>query len=219
MALTTPDIKIYLYLNDEKTALLLADDTGGYSGVSNPLGYNLPGGMTVNSVTSVVIAVNYTLLSTTVTYTLTVLNGVITAATCTIAAGTPANILSELESTTWPFPDAIPFNITTGYGALVPSMDDMVYTVTYTVIGEQDEESYSYPVVDNYLVDLAACYCAQKALVKENIGTDTDKKGSRAIAYLQSANYSTENGDVEEANNFLTLAKSICKDNCGCGCS
>lgn len=210
-------LKIALFTNDACDALYLADDTGVYTS-TNTTGYNAPN-LTIASVDLVVITV--TILGTTLVYELTVSNGAITSATATLGSGTPLNILSDLSSTVWPFPDAIPFNLTpTAYSTDFPAFEDGVWQVDYNV--QYTGGAQSFTVQELYLNKCATCCCLSKASTSINIH-DVDKLVASLYpnALLTVAGYAADNGNVSQANSFLTKASDICTgaDSCNCGCS
>ena len=211
------DLKIELFTDDECENLYLSDSTGLYSS-DNTGGYNSPN-LAIANVDLVVITV--TILGTTLVYELTVSSGTITAATATLGSGTPVNILSLLESTTWPFPDATPFNLTpTVYSANFPAFEDGVWDVEYNVQYTGGPESYTTD--DLYLNKCATCCCISDAMTSINIHNKEELVGwLYPNALLTVAQYATDNGNVSQANSFLTKASDICSgaSDCGCGCS
>lgn len=208
-------LKIALFTSDACDALYLADDTNLYNASSNPTGYNAPN-LAIVDIDLVVITV--TILGTTLVYELTVSNGTITAATATLGSGTPVNILADLSSTVWPFPDATPFDLTpTTYSTDFPAFEDGVWQVEYNV--QYTGGSQSFTTEELYLNKCATCCCISKAMTSINI----HDKGKLVEwlypnALLTVAGYAADNGNVSQANSFLTKASDICTGASDCGC-
>lgn len=222
MALNSPDIKTELLLNDARNSLFLEDTTGLYS-PDNLLGYNLPGGLTVSSVTLVKITLNYTQLSTTLVYIFTIDTGVITACTVSFASGVPISIISTIPSTIWPFTSANRFELTTQYNNsyTLPSLDDMVYELSYEVEGTYLAQTYDYLNEIQELMDVATVCCLNKASIKMNINDVTgEEKVLKAYGYLITAHSANEDLNTDKANIYINKAKAICDiTGCGCGCN
>lgn len=212
------ELKIALYTNDECDELLLEDETDLYSS-DNTGGYGSPN-PAVNDVTGVTITLTYSKLGVDLVFALTLVNGVITAATMTFDSATPINILSLLTSTTWPFTSANPFSLTTtDYSDTLPALADMVYEVEYVIEGSTGGTPFEYTTTDTELVSCETCCCISKKGVKIDIN-DTDNLVKNLIpsAMLKVAKYANANGNTDQANTFQTRAMDICENGCGCGC-
>jgi hypothetical protein len=202
---------------------LLEDTTGEYNITTNPLGYGLPGGATINNVTSIVVVLRYSTLGTYLTYTFTVLSGVIQTATLAIEGGTPVNIFSILPSTAWPFASSNRFELTGDYGVDLPELQDGVFQIEYTISGSAGSpaEAFSYTTSEQFVLDCETACCIDKmyADLDPNCGCSDEKqkKADEAYTWLQVARASAELGNTEKAVAALIKAKSICDCNCkGC---
>lgn len=226
MALSTPDIKISLTVNDTCNGLNFEDTTGNYDAVTNPLGWGLPDGPATTDVTECVITLVNETESTTIVYTFTVSAGTITAATLTNTDSTVTNILSELASTTFPFTSANIFDLSGDYGVTIPAIEDGVYRVYYNVSGSATgsggtPENFDYTIQDSVLVNCNVCCCISKLFQSIDpqceCSDKTWKKAMRGYAYMKAAQYITESsGNVEQAVAALNKAQDICDGNCGC---
>lgn len=211
-------LDIQLYTNAACTNLFLEDMTGAYT-ATNLGGYGSPN-PPANSVTSVTVTVDYTLLEISNVFEFTVSSGTITAATMTLDGGTPVNILSLLTSTAWPFTDTNPLNLTTtDWSDTLPSFDDMVYTVTYQVEGDSGG-AFDVSTVESALVKCSVCCCINKKTLKIDINDTTKLVNSLIpVAYLKTASYAKADGLTDKANSYLQRAQAICDNSdCGCGC-
>lgn len=218
MALNAPDIKIELLLNDARNSLFLEDTTGLYS-LDNLLGYNLPGGPTVNSVISVTVTINYTQLSANLVYVFTISSGTITVCTISFAGSTPVSIISLIASTVWPFTSANRFELTADYGVTLPPLDDMVYEASYQVVGTYSAEAFNYTGEKQELMDVATTCCISKALVALDINNVTGQElAMKASGYLMTAHSANEYGNTVQSNSYINRAKNICESICNCGC-
>jgi len=220
MPLTAPSLKIELYLNDSRDSLFLQDKTDLYSSGSNPLGYNAPTSISVNSVTSVTVTLTYTLLAASLVYQFTVLNGVITNCTISFAGSTAVSIIGEITSTAWPFTSANRFELTKDYGVVLPALDDMVYTCSYRVIGNESGEDYNYSASVQELLDVQTTCCTSKLLAKADV--NDVKAGNKVLTvngWLVAAHLANEELNITKANSYITKAKALCEETgCGCGC-
>lgn len=223
MALVPIDLKIYLSLSDDCTKLWLEDTTGQYSS-TNLNGYGVPGGATSNSVDTVTVTLNYTQLSSSSIFIFTVASGVITAATLSFAGSSPISILSELDSTVWPFGPSNNLDLVKDYGVSIPNFDDMVYSVEYEVEGTYTGQDFDYTTEDDILVSCATCCCISKALITDDMSLVNPTELSMpmiASGYLMTSEAATEDGLIDKANTYLIRAKAICDGlaACSCGCN
>lgn len=226
MALSTPDIKADLYVNDTCDGLLFQDTTGSYNAVTNPNGWGLPDGPATTDVTECVLTLVNETDDTNLVYTFTVSSGTITAATLSVNGAATVNILTELDSTVFPFVAANPFNLTQDYGADAYTVEDGVYRLFYQVTGSATggsgtPEDFDYTAQDEVVVNCNVCCCISKLF--QSIDADcgcSDKtwlKAMRGYAYMKAAQYVTEaTGDVDKAVANLNKAQEICSGNCGC---
>lgn len=219
MALNPVDLKIELFLNDARNSYFLEDTTGVYS-PNNLEGYGLPGGATINSVTSLTVTLNYTKLESELVYIFTISSGSITACTLAFAGGTPVSIFSQLVSTGWPFTSSNRFEITKDYGVNIPTLDDMVYEVTYEIEGSITAQSFDYSTEIQDLLDVATNCCLSKELIKLDINNLTGQEiALTGYGYLITAHSAVENGNIDQANSYITRAKILCDSMCDCGCN
>jgi hypothetical protein len=217
MPLTAPDIKVELFLNDARDSLFLEDRTG-LSSANNLLGYGIPT-ITVNSVTTVNVTLRYTQLANDLAYVFTIVNGVITDVTISFAGATPVSIISLIPSTVWPFTSANRFELTADYGVTIPALDDMVYELTYEVIGTYLTIGYDYTTEIQELVDVATTCCISKALIDLDINDLTgQEKAMTASGWLVTAHSANELELTDKANFYINRAKALCDSISGCGC-
>lgn len=215
------ELKISLSKNEACDTIYATDTTGLYDASNNPTGYGYPTtGPDVNDITDV--RVRFVILGVPLTYDYTVVNGTITAATATLNSGTPINILADLASTVWPFTSANPMNVTPSfYDTTLPTLQDMVWPVTYIITGTHGITPFSIQATDSLIVDCETQCCIRKKLVTVDIN-DIAKLCESLIptAYLEVARYSNEDGDTASADDFITKAASLCdgSSNCNCGC-
>lgn len=220
MAVTSPDLDITLTIQDDCAGLTLTDATGDYDVSTNPFGYGLPGGPTVNNVTLVEIALSYGALDTTLEYSFTVLNGTITAATISLGGATPVSILSALESTDWPFSDG--FDLTADYGLTIPDFEDDIYSVTYTISGTAaGPEVFDFSSVVKKSVSCQTECCIQKKFIaldpKCGCEPDAVLTALWGQALLNQATFSAQYGYTDKAIEALNKAKDLCDSDCNCG--
>lgn len=229
MALTTLNLTVDIYLNDDCDHLILEDTTDLYS-VDNLNGYGSSNGIAVNSVTSLVVTLNYTMLAVVCVYTFTVSNGVIIAATINFNSGGAVNILTQLTSTVFPFSADNPFTFFNTYinGSsqviTLPAIEDGSYSVNYNIIGNALDiatpTSFDLTATDMVLADCQTCCCINKLFSK--VEEDCDCNNGKMIsaitakAYLDIANYAVEVSDSSRANVFINKAKTLCDCDCGC---
>lgn len=219
MAVSRPNVTIDLEIPNGCTKLLLTDSTGTYNVSTNPLGYGLPSGPTVNNVTGVTVKLTYDTESTYITFTFTVANGVITAATLSVAGGTATNILSSLASTTWPFTD---FDFFRSYGVTIPSFSLGVYSADYTISGTVSGTSFAFTASESRLNSCEAECCLQKqfADVDLNCGCNSKKLQELMVTrgYLLAAKYAAQSDDTANAVLALNKADERCDSDSDCGC-
>lgn len=221
MALLPIDLKVLVYVSADGQELWLEDTTGSYS-TDNTGGYGLPGGAPSSAVTSFSIVLSFTSLPVDVTYSFTVASNVITAATATLASGTPVNILSELVSTTFPFTSANPFQLNGDYGLELPELEDMVYEVTYQIDGTYTLEAFDYETSIQTLYNYNTYCCLSKAytnLQLSNLNPNEMSPIMIADGYMKTAIAANGDGLTDMANDYIQRAKALCDTlDCGCGC-
>ena len=174
---------------------------------------------TINSVKTVIIVVTISGGSY-LTFTFTVLNGVITAATLGLSGATPTSIFTSLASTVWPFV-ATPFSIWRAYGVTVPKFADSVVAVDYTIKGVDINTPFA---AYNFITSAAimvpcvtVCCCVNKLGLKVDPDCDcTDCIMNYILAdtYLSLANMNTQIGNTDRALLFIAKATALC--NCTC---
>lgn len=220
MSVTQPNVTIALTVNTGCTGISLEDTTGLYNAVTNTGGYGLPSGPAINDVTGVVIVVTYNLQSNSITYDFTLVSGVITAATLAIASGTPASILSLLPSTVWPFTD--PFDLSGDYGITIPTFEDDIFSVSYTISGTVSATPFEFEAIRNLSVDCITRCCIDKKWVALDPSCDCNSDKLTTALYgeglLKRATYAAQYADLAGAVDALTRAKALCTtQECGCG--
>lgn len=222
MPLTRVGLAITLAVNSTCTTMTVTDSTGTYNVTTNPLGYGLPGGIATTDVTSLVIVVNIE-GGTYFTYTFTIAANVITAATLSISGGTATNIFTNLLSTVFPL---TAFDLWNGYGVTLPTFEDGVIEVDYTISGSATSGdtavAFNYTTSSAMLVPCETCCCVQKMALAIDIDCACSDEAMcnflRASTYLEIAKFNTQIGKTAVAQQALTKAKEIC-DCAGCGCS
>jgi len=136
MSVARPDLSINVVVGTQDSNIVVDDITGTYNPATNPEGYGLPDGPTVNNVTALRVILQNQSDGWYLTYTFTVDNGTITAATLGVSGATATSILSEMSSTAWPFITAVnAFDVTDDYGVTIPTISAGVYQLTYTIAG------------------------------------------------------------------------------------
>jgi len=208
---TQPNITISLSVNTGCSGISLTDITGNYA-VTNTGGYGLPSGPAINDVTTVTIDVMYNTLGGSLTYAFTVLNGVIQTATLAIAGGTPTSILGSLPSTAWPF--VTPFDLTGDYGITIPTFEDDIFSVTYTVAGTVGITAFSFQTISNLSVSCQTQCCLDKKWIDVDLDKDCSCDAFYGQALLNQATYSAQYADLAKAVDSLNKAKALC--DCGC---
>ena len=219
MALTRLDLSIELTNATDCSDITLTDSTGLYNVTTNPLGYGLPSGITVNNVSSLIITVNmgggiY------ITYTCVVSSGVITSCLLSINGGTGTEIVSLLASTTFPVTDFSLFS--TDYGVTLPTLEDGIVEVDYNISGVSGSgEVFNYLTSSSIMLTCDLCCCLQEKLLSIDVNCScSDEKLQnylRASTYLDVAVMNMDIGKNEQALEALNKATEICNcQNCGC---
>lgn len=223
MPVTQPNLTIDLSVNSGCTELNLVDATGEYS-PTNLLGYGLPGGPDTTDVTGCEIVVTLNTLSTTLTYDFTIASDVITAATLTIGSGTPANILTSLTSTDWPFVASVnPFNLVGDYGVTIPEFTDEIFKVEYNITGEiAGPEAFDFTTTayEPVICNSRCCIDKKFQAIDVNCACSDDKitdalYGETLIKQVEIA---SEQGDLTSALQSLEQLRVLCGSEGGCGC-
>jgi len=220
MALERLDLSIELTSATDCSDITLTDDTGLYNVTTNPLGYGLPGGITVNNVSSLIITVNLN-GGIYITYTCIVSSGVITSCLLSVNGGTGTEIVSLLASTTFPVTDFSLFS--EDYGVTLPSLEDGIVEVDYVIAGVgSGEETFNYLTSASGLLSCTVCCCKEKLLL--SIDPDCSCSDSKMQTYLRVSTYlevaamNIDIGKNDQALEALNKAIELC-DDCGCGCS
>lgn len=210
-------------VSDDGTELNFIDTTGTYS-ATNTDGYGLPGGIASSNVTSFTLVQTWASLEQSITYTFTVGNNTISAATLTDLSGTAYNIFSQLTSTVFPFVAANPFNLVTEWtnsGIEVPAFDDGVYQLDYTITGTLSAEIFSYTTSGYTLRISDVCCCLNKMAIEIDpdclCSSDKLMGYLRADAYLSIASNAASVGQTDNAVTLVNKAQEIC-DNEDCNC-
>lgn len=225
MSVSPLNLTIQLATNGACDALYLADISGTVGVDSNTDGYGISGGPAVNDVDTVTVVCTYNSAGTYITYVFTVVNGVITACTLAIQAGTPANIFAELTSTAWPFTTTVPFNLFGDYGVAIPDFIDEIYTVEYTIEGEVSAEAFDFDTLENKAVVCAVQCCIDKKFLGIDWGcecaSEEIKKAMYGQALINNVLAAEANtGDLAAGILALNKVKSLCDSTeGGCGCS
>lgn len=223
MAVVPPNLTITLSTNYGCSELNLIDATGDYNAVTNPLGYGLPSGPDTTDITGCEIVVTFNSLGSTATYDFTIAADVITAATLTIGSGTPANILSELPSTAWPFVAAAPFNLVGDYGVTLPTFADEVFKVEYNITGEiAGPESFDFTTTGYEPIICVSDCCVNRIFqsIDWNCGC-SDEKVTKALygeTLLKQVVISCNAGDLTAALQALEQLRLLCAQDSDCGC-
>lgn len=213
-------LEIQLYTEKSCDDLFLEDMTGLYVAGTNEGGYG-PLNVTINDITQVFVEVNYTALGVSTLFTFDVTNGVITSAGLSLDGGILIDIYSLMTNYDWPFTDVNPLNLTTTtWSNTLPTFDDMVYTVEYSVVYTPGSSPVTITTESSSLIDCKTCCCVSKKSVTIDMN-NTEALVAMLVptAYLQTAKFAADNGLIEKANAYIQKAKNICDQNdCGCGC-
>lgn len=212
-----PGISITTVVSNSCESLLLTDTTGTYDATTNPDGYGLPNGPTVNSVDEVIVVLNYDTEGTYITYNFTVSSGTITAATLSVADGDATDILSELVSTTWPLTN---FDMVDDYGVTIPDFELGVFSTDYTIKGTLSGNDFSFTTSRSVLNECAVNCCIQKMFAEIDVdcgcNSDALNKAMKAKGFLLAARYGAQSGKTENAVKALNKANDLCEGGCGC---
>lgn len=186
------------------TDITITDSTADYGA----------GTVTVNECTGLVMVVTLSGGSY-LTFTFTLVNGVITVATLGLSGATPVSILAKLASTVFPLSA---FSIWRAYGVTVPTFTDGVVNVTYTITGTHGGLAFSYTTSKaQTIICSSLCCCLQKS--NQNIDLDCEDEDAM-WNYLKSdlfstiAVFATQVGNTTRAQLAIDKATEIC--NCGC---
>jgi len=216
MALTRLDLSIELTKATDCSDITLTDDTGTYDVTTNPLGYGLPSGITVNNVTGLIITVN---MSSGIyfTYTCVVASGVINSCLLSVNGGTGTEIVSLLASTTFPVTDFSLFD--EDYGVTLPELEDSIVEVDYNITGSSGEDTFNYLTSDSVMISCDICCCKDKLLLSIDPNCDCSSDAMqnylRVSTYLEIAEMNMDIGKNDIA--LINLNKAI--EICNCGCS
>ena len=227
MPLTTLNLTVELSLNSAYDTLVLSDVTGLYNATTNPYGYGSTNGVAVNDVTGLVVTLNYTTLALSAVYTFTVVNGTIAAATISFNSLGAENIITQINTTTFPLSG---FNFLNTYvtgssdSYIMPELEDGAYSVSYRITGNALVGGISTPfdlsATDMTLQKLATQCCIDEAFNNADIDCNCDDKkvtnAEKSKTYLDIALYAAEIEDSAKANLFINKAKTICDCECGC---
>jgi len=213
-------LEIQLYTEKSCDDLFLEDMTGLYVAGTNEGGYGSPN-ITINDITQVLVEVNYTALGVSTLFTFDVTNGLITSAGLSLDGGAVTDIYPFMTSYDWPFTSTNPLNLTTHiWTNTLPTFDDMVYTVEYSVVYTPGSNPVTITTESSSLIDCKTCCCVSKKSVTIDMN-NTEALVAMLVptAYLQTAKFAADNGLIEKANAYIQKAKNICDQNdCGCGC-
>lgn len=220
MAVSQPNLTATLALvsvTNQDDDISIYDATGTYNAVTNPGGYGLSGGPAVNDVTGVVITVTPNFLATTLVYTLTILNGVITAATLSIGGFAATNILAALTSTVWPFSSTVPFLLFKEYVDTPPVLIDDVVKVDYRITGTSGVDPFDFTTTSfQARTTDAECCVKEKFQALHPIQLDGDDYDNAVYlkGLLYKIEYAGRYGDLAGALDAFTELKRDC--DCGC---
>lgn len=205
------------------TKLVFSDTTGFFvtacQGDQNNLGYELTGGITLNSVTSAILNVYYPGIAVPIIFNFTVLNGVITNATLTNLNSVITNITSLLTSTIFPL---FNFEISKNYGVTLPAINDGLYSWDYTIVGAISSVGsttpFSYTTSDKALISCKTNCCILKSYVALDLNCgcleDNISKIIKSEVFMNASKYSAQVGQYVKSEDLLNDAKDICNFNC-----
>jgi len=201
--MSAPNITPQVVTNNSCTTLLFTDATV-YTGSA----------ITSSQVTQAIININYATTSSTVIYTFTIISNVITACAVSVNGATAVDIYSQLSSTVFPLTS---FDLAATYtNVTIPTINDGVYDITYTVNGS----GFSYTGTIETLVNCSTCCCISKMFQKIDPNCGCSEKSwlnaMRAYSYLLAANFSADVGNSDNAVAALNKANDICSNGCGC---
>lgn len=226
MAVSRPDLEINIVVGTQDSSIVVDDITGTYNPATNTGGYGLPEGPTVNNVTALRVILLNQSDGWYLTYSFTIDNGTITAATLGVSGATATSILSEMSSTAWPFITAVnAFDLTADYGVTIPTLSAGVYQATYTIVGTATgslgtPEAFSYTTSEQPVLSYDLCCCIDNLFIEAagcDCGCDKGDRAMKARYYLTLARYAANNGDTELATNNFEKASELCDGNCA-GC-
>lgn len=192
------------------------DDTGSYAASTNPGGYGSPNlaSSAVTSATLQVLPYGYT---TGYTFTFTISTNVITAAKVTDPAGTITNILADMDSTVFPFTEALPFEIIGEW--LGNGEDSELTSSTYYFEYNVTDGTNTYTSSADRVIVCQVCCCVRNAeadldATECSCESATIEKVTRSQIFLDSAIWAMENGEVEKSYTNLMTAKKLCDGSC-----
>jgi hypothetical protein len=196
---------------DCKTALF-NDTTGVYDAVTNEGGWGAPNTLS-SAITSATIEITPKGYITPITFTFTIVNDVITAATRTDEFGVVVNVLSLLSSTVFPFFD-FEFNSELLYGSS-PSSDlaDGSYLVTYECTDGTDTFMNEQWVFFTCL----SKRCKDDTVVKGAAGHVTTENQIKIFLNYEYLLGGVSLGDKDFVDAQVDAMASLCLS-CGCGC-
>lgn len=220
MAVTRVDLSVTLATNDACTNITLTDTTGLYS-ATNLLGYGVPSGPATTNLTSLSIKLTYSSIGTYITYNFIISSGTITSATLAMGTGTATSILSSLSTTNWYNLMSAGFDLSADYGVTIPSTEDGVYEAEYTIAGSVSGTSFAFTTSCQILNACSACECISRKFmdIDPSCTSCFEPKMILAMtgdAYLKTAGYAVNVGDLDKAVDALTKAQDICSCTCNC---
>lgn len=194
------------------------EETGTYNVSTNPGGYDSP-----NMDSNLVIKAEIVVLphgdTIGYTFTFTILNKVITAATVTDPSGTVTNILADLTSNVWPFIVGVnPFIIKGDY--LGFGTDSEIESNGYNISYEVTDNPGNVEITDqDELWVCQVCCCVRSAFsalkaTACDCQRDALSQAQDSQAFLDAAIWSTEAGEIDKGVELLAMAKRLCEGNC-----
>lgn len=214
-------LEVGLIFTDYETCanLYAIDDTGDYNALSNTTGYGGPNPATTD-VTDFSLVLTYNSLGNQeAEFVFEVTTGTITAATLAFAGEASTDILADLQSTSFPFTSLNPFNFGRDYGTTLPTLEDGVYTLEYTIEGNFAGDPFTYSATKTICLDCNTELCIKNIFLYGAVESDEVDRAYKADKRLIRANYAAEAGNFASATTILNQAAQICDEtNSGCGC-
>lgn len=205
------EVEYSICRNQDCESFKVKDTTGVYNASSNTGGYGTPNPL-ASATTQLVINITPYGTTTPIVVTLTITSGVVSAAT-----RDGVNILSSLNTTAYPFTTNNELIITSVMLGLTGSLDDGVWSFSYSATVSGTVYTYSSDV----LFDCQTDCCVQDMFIHLRKGCCSELKDNKAIeamkarAFLLSAQYALSvNSDITTANDSLIEAGRICSKEC-----
>jgi len=217
MALTRVGLTIETVLSEGCTKITLADVTGTYNAVSNPLGYGLPNGITATDVSKTTINVYYPSITTPIIYIITY-DGAGAPLTFVVydLNGVAYDIFADYNTL---FVDGT-LNLTGTTAFTLPTISDGMFNVEYTIEGIESVTSQEFSYTTNsYFLSTCSVECCITNMYKNldmccDCSENALLKIEKSEIFLSGAKYAIAIGQNEKAVCLLDKATELCEGNC-----